>query len=246
MSSESSLEDISRDISTNLSSLHIDHNLQLYHDFIFITLTINGVTYCVEIYELNINVRIYNDTTDYASFVRDVIKSLPEIETIKIPMFVISQFIDSISEDSAGFDEASDEEYKDDFSYKCMKDFWKEVKSIATPDRVISITSFGNKYKNFETVKKKFDCSFNALHVRSSKSGLNLGKLRGTDVEIQKRIEQGKGFCSFIIDLVTRIEKHDYSNVGVFCSAGHHRSVACVVLLKKFVYKNATVHHLNL
>jgi hypothetical protein len=245
MSSVVSLADISKDISINLSSLHIDNSLQLYDDFIFITLTINEVTYYIEIYN-ELNIRIYNDTTDYASFITDVIKSLPEIETIKIPIFVINQLIDSISEDSAGFDEASDEEYKYDFSYRCMKDFWKDVKSTATSDRVICITSFGNKYKNFETVKKTFDCSFNALHVRSSKSGLNLGKLRGTDIEIQKRVEQGKGFCSFIMDLVIRIEKHGYSNVGVFCSAGHHRSVACVELLKKFVYKNATIHHLNL
>ena len=245
MSSETTLTDISKHISINLSGLHIDYDLQLFDHFIFIEMTINEKKYFIEIYN-ETNIRIYSTDTSHESFVTDAIKSVSEIETAKIPMFVINQFIDSLSKDSAGFDEESDEEYKDDFSYRCMKNFWKYVKSIATPDRVISITSFGNKYKNFDTVKKTFDCSFNALHVRSSKGGLNLGQLRGTDVEVQRRVEQGKGFYSFMLDLVTRIEKHGYSNVGVFCSAGHHRSVACVELLTKFVYKNATVHHLNL
>ena len=108
-----------------------------------------------------------------------------------------------------------------------------------------NFASFGNKYKNFETVKKSFECSFNALHVRSNKHGMDLSK-RGIHDEIQKRVQQGKGFCDFIISVIENIEKHNYKNIGIFCSAGHHRSVACVELLKKFVYKNATVIHLNL
>lgn len=153
MSSEITLADISKDICTNLSDLDIDYDLQLFDHFIFITMTINEKKYFIEIYN-EINIRIYNTDTDYASFVTDTIKSIPEIETVKIPIFVISQFIDSLSEDFAGFDEESYEEYKDDLSYRSIKDFWKDVKSIVNPDRVISITSFGNKYKNFETVKK--------------------------------------------------------------------------------------------
>jgi len=241
MSSEVTLSDIHAHISTNL---HCPHELELYDGLIFISLSLNDIPYYFEIYS-DSHMSIYSDSQNYASFVTDTMGSLPEISSVSIPMFIINQFIDSLSVDSAGFDD-SDDECKDDFIYKNMKDFWKHVKSIANTDRSITVTSFGNKYKNFDTVKKSFDCSFNALHVRSSKKGLNLSKLRGTGDEVQRNVEQGKGFCDFIIELVTKVEKNDYSNIGIFCKAGHHRSVACVELLVKYVYKKGIVHHLNL
>ena len=42
------------------------------------------------------------------------------------------------------------------------------------------------------------------------------------------------------------ISHHLYVKIGVYCRAGHHRSVAMGEMLKKYVYKNAKIKHLTI
>lgn len=46
--------------------------------------------------------------------------------------------------------------------------------------------------------------------------------------------------------IVTTVEQEDLHFIGIFCTAGHHRSVACGELLLKHVYPKAKLIHLTL
>ncbi len=241
-----SLVHIHSDITSNVSYKNESH---LYDDFIFVNFTINDEIYYCEITD-EAHVKIYTESNDFTKIINNIIKYIPSILSPRsVPAFIINQFIDQIIEivelSSAGFDEMSDSD--NDYNCKDLIQFWKNLQSSSNINRNINITSFGNKYKGFESTKNSFDISFNALCVRSKmKKGMNLSKLRGTDVEVQQIVNRGKGFCDFITHIVHKIETHNYTNIGIFCRAGHHRSVSCVELLKKHIYKKAHVNHLNL
>jgi RNase adaptor protein for sRNA GlmZ degradation len=70
--------------------------------------------------------------------------------------------------------------------------------------------------------------------------------LRGTDKIIKKCTEAGSGFSEVITRIVNYIETKEEKKIGIFCTAGHHRSVAVVELLKMYLYKKAQIKHNNI
>lgn len=124
--------------------------------------------------------------------------------------------------------------------------FWEFMAGHAKRDRPLVIETFGNKfrqYKNYTGVQKKF----NALVIASSKPRhVDLRHARGTDPEIQKSVQAGRRFEEVVSNIVKTVERDQLESIGIYCRAGHHRSVACGELLKKHVYPLATVRHLTI
>lgn len=175
----------------------------------------------------------------------------------QVPAFIIETLISNLF-DSAGFVESSDLFTPLHHEKICKMDaFYSELrKMITNPERKILIVSFGVKFKspismeqNFisEILHLKCEKTFDARHIHSSKpKGGGLHDLRGTDEIIQKTIESGTGFEFVMSCIVKSIEKENYKTIGIYCTAGHHRSVALVELLKKYLYPNAEIKHLHI
>lgn len=148
-------------------------------------------------------------------------------------------FFEQEAADAAGFGGAADEEID-------RTTFWEFLAKQAKNDRPLVIETFGNKfkqYKNYTGVQKKF----NALVICSAKpKNVDLRHARGTDPEIQKSVQSGRRFEEVIANIVKTVEREQLECIGIYCRAGHHRSVACGELLKKHVYTLATVRHLTI
>ena len=41
-------------------------------------------------------------------------------------------------------------------------------------------------------------------------------------------------------------DKNTSNVIGIYCTAGHHRSVAIIEILKKYIYVDAVVKHLHI
>lgn len=125
---------------------------------------------------------------------------------------------------------------------------WTDLIKQIKPNvlRILNIETYGNmfkQYKNYTRVQKRF----NALVICSSKpKDVDLHHARGTDPAIQRSVSSGKRFWEVIERIVTTVEKEDLSCIGIYCRAGHHRSVACAELLKMHVYHNSQIKHLTL
>jgi hypothetical protein len=181
----------------------------------------------------------------------------PTIAKHKIPSSAIEILISDLF-DSAGFNETTTKSELEDDKVNCtLNTYYDELKKlIVNPNREILIVSFGEKFKSPSSMEQhkistelpfKCDKTFDARHINSSKpKGGGLRDLRGTDNIIQKCIESGSGFEFVMNCIVKSIEKNNYKTIGIFCTAGHHRSVACVELLKKNLYPNAKIKHLHI
>ena len=219
-----------------------------------------------------INFEIYDITTIDAfsektgiQYKKDLVEIIKTISTdilpYQIPSYVIEIFISNLY-DSAGFYEEEEEEENENkrkeklFTPK-MDTFWKEIKKeIKVKDRKILFVSFGEKFKKPSLMEQnkisidlpfKCDKTFDARHINSSKpKGGGLHNLRGTDEIIQRCIESGSGFEFVVSCIVKSIEANNYNVVGIYCTAGHHRSVALVELLHKYLYSNAKIKHLHI
>jgi RNase adaptor protein for sRNA GlmZ degradation len=108
------------------------------------------------------------------------------------------------------------------------------------------IETYGNKfskYKHYTGVQRRF----NALVINSQKpKHVDLRYARGTHREVQKCVASGKRFEEVMTNIVQTTERDNLQSIGIYCRAGHHRSVACGELLHKHVYLKATVHHLTI
>jgi len=180
---------------------------------------------------------------EYRDKVEELIKESfrEEIFSNNVPLYVLKTFIEDYL-DCAGFGldgNASDCEDMD-----LSKDpFWKYIKDLykVKEDRLLQIHTFGNKYKKFASWKNDTDKSFGAFV--ESKKPKNLRNMRGTDEGIQKTVRSGKKFELIMANIVREVEGQNMKTIGIFCRAGHHRSVACGELLKKYVYTKAKITH---
>ena len=147
--------------------------------------------------------------------------------------------------DSAGFDSDISEDEKD---FDLDDDsFWKYLYDIAENDREIAIYTYGNRYKQYKYWCSQMQKSFNCLVVNSAKpKNVDLRNIRGTHIQLQKAVRRGSNFEPVVTNIVTSIENEKLHKIGVYCRAGHHRSVAVAEMLKKYVYKNAKVKHLTI
>ena len=188
------------------------------------------------------------------SYNKNLLKILENINSDitkeEIPCLVIERFI-SNKFDSAGFDDREMEiPVKMDYVYSNLK------KLIKNPNKDILLVSFGEKFRTPKSMEQTkisealpFRCekTFDARHINSSKpKGGGLRDLRGTDEIIQKCIESGSGFEFVMTCIVKYIEENNSKIIGVYCTAGHHRSCAVIELLKKHLYPNAKIKHLHI
>ena len=71
-------------------------------------------------------------------------------------------------------------------------------------------------------------------------------KLNGLSLEVQRAVETSKNFDTFASQMVEKIERIDAKAIGINCTAGRHRSVTRAHILKRELYPNAIIHHLEL
>jgi len=192
----------------------------------------------------------------YKKELLDIIKKMDSTTPqYQVPGHAIETLISDLF-DSAGFNEIELEVDAPEKAPK-MDAFYTEMrKLIPNPNREILMVSFGEKFKSPASMEQnkispelpfKCDKTFDARHINSSKpKGGGLRDLRGTDEIIQKCIESGSGFEFVMNCIVKSIEKNNYKTIGIYCSAGHHRSCALIELLKKHLYPNAKIKHLHI
>jgi hypothetical protein len=227
------IEEVSRDLKDHLSPKAI---ITKYEEMIFVF--INNINF--EIYDYSL-IKAYYDK-DYSDEVKEIINGLIDIDPKLIPRYVIETLSSDIY-DTSGFTESKEDECE----YELDDSFFEEMRSIANRSRKIKIESFGNKYSGFETLCKKYDKTFSALQVNNKiPKGVSLKTERGTNDYIQRVVRSGRGFEYLFRAIVETIEKNNHDTIGVYCRAGHHRSVAVVEMLKKYVYKNADIKHLHI
>jgi hypothetical protein len=164
------------------------------------------------------------------------------LEDHKCPILASKVFMDEHREDNAGFDEFSDAESES--GSDMYPDILQQLALQGTKGRQLIIHTYGNKFKQYRNYKT--ECNFNALVIQSNTSGLNLKNGRGTDEDIQKAVASGRRFSEVMTRIVTVVETKDLHFIGIYCRAGHHRSVACGELLKKHIYPSAKIKHLTL
>jgi hypothetical protein len=153
--------------------------------------------------------------------------------------------------------EASSKEEKDDDVNNEEEEapgFSKNAKETKRLDKLPNINTNRNRELLIYTWgrrngHKPFDSQFNfhaAILHGNTRHGLDLRKLRGTDEEIQDSVMSSENFHTFMTMVLEKIETSDFNIISISCVAGHHRSVACAEILKKFYYPNALVKHLCL
>ena len=209
---------------------------------------------------------VYNHSgSDFTPLIKEVEKevgtSFTDPTSEEALLYMAQQLHDLVSadEDAAGFyGKESDTKEREIAEYinlatetdmeKVMKDpFWKGMRSKANPDRKITIFTYGTRYIKQEQFAVRFNAPFscNAKLINSSKPG-NVHRLRGTDAAIQKRVRTATMFEPLIEKFVEIVERDNLKRAGVFCTAGHHRSVALGEFIGAYVYPNATVKHLTI
>lgn len=211
--------------------------------------------------EDTINFEIYDHTTiicsseatgkSYSKDLLEIIKTVfDDIINYQIPSYAINKFI-SDKFDSAGFTNVELETpVKMDYLYSELR------KIVINPNRDIIFVSFGEKFRSPKSMEQSnisdsmpFKCNktVDARHINSSKpKGGNLRNLRGIDEIIQKCIESGSGFEFVMRCIIKYIEEHNCKIIGIYCTAGHHRSTAVIELLRKNLYPNAKIKHLHI
>jgi hypothetical protein len=155
--------------------------------------------------------------------------------------------------DAAGFVEPVDES---EIKKSNMDFLYSELKpTLMVPSHDVYLISFGAKHiKNMNAIKQhnisnmikmKYDIVFDARVIVSRKpSGTH--NLRGTDEIIQKEMESGTNYETVVRRIVNSIETTGHRVIGIYCTAGHHRSVALAELIKKYLYPDAKITHLHI
>lgn len=182
---------------------------------------------------------------DYSEDINNMVNSLNYLDDVSAISEAVDMFFDWVKEnnDESGFD--SDEDLDD---YDIDKDtFWSYLRSKCDTNRRISIHTYGNKFKQFAHWNSQMQCSYNALVINSKKpKNVDLRHARGTDIGVQKAVRAGREFETVMERIVESVETNNYNKIGIYCRAGHHRSVAVGELLKKYIYNKATINHITI
>lgn len=140
----------------------------------------------------------------------------------------VARFFRDQSEDAAGFALRDEAAIQDDAPQ--TSDFWDYLRAKADRTRVILVETYGNKFRQYK--HHRVERRFNALVIASNRPrGVDLHTARGTDPAVQKAVESGRRFQEVMDNIVNTIERDGLRHIGIYCRAGHHRSVACAELL---------------
>jgi hypothetical protein len=161
---------------------------------------------------------------------------------------VLKYFKCRIGLDVHGFDNDVAHSSVEELIYDASNDsLWKSIaaKYRVNVNRQLHISTYGTIFM-FEPpalCQQVFDAS--KLRGSAKADRKSLIKLRGTHHIIQHEIRHAPGFHEFIEKIVRFVEENNSNNIAITCRAGHHRSVACAILIQH-IYVNATVEHLTI
>jgi hypothetical protein len=237
MSLENIYEDLKSKFPTNI--------IYLFEEYIFIEYKSKENRINFEIYDYN-KILATCGETDYTDKLTKLFQECTDLPKHQIPANMIDIFI------AEEFDDYIGEEFK----YENMgnkTDLYKELQSYKNVKNKIIFFSFGerkydpvkveqNKIVDKLRISYKCDKTFDARKANAHRGPGH----RGTEEILQKCMEAGSGYDKLMTDIVTHIDTYDSKVIGIYCSEGHHRSVALVELLKKYVYKNAIIKHLHI
>lgn len=196
-----------------------------------------------------------NNGNNYTDKLNDIIKFVSSIDGINNKYITILQYFSDnfYLIPGAIVDNNSNINDQDNYlKYDGPNDFfWSMMlqKYNVDTNRKLIITTYGVKF--IKEHPKTCQQVYNAGILRlENKQGCQLSlnyfiKKRGTCLLIQEQTRGAILFTTFMDSIISDIEKNNYTSVGIFCSAGHHRSVACAEMLKN-LYKNIVIKHLTI
>jgi hypothetical protein len=208
----------------------------------------NEIVICFEIYTNN-TIKVTDDVKDYDSRLEKIISECKDLLYNEIPPYVIDMFISNEFGDFDGEYLEEEEDEKEETEYKSRHtDLYKSLikKNPGIFDRQIEIFSFGEKHTKPKIIEQRDKIKTFDARLTNSKRVPGMYHLRGTDKIIKKCTEAGSGFSEVITRIVNYIETNNAKKIGIFCTAGHHRSVAVVELLKMHLYEKAKIKHKNI
>jgi len=210
----------------------------------------NQVVICFEIYADN-TIKVTDKLKDYDSQLEKIINECKDLPYDEIPPYVIDMFISNEFGDFDGeYLEEDEDKYEDkDSDYKSRHTELYKSLIKKNPDiigRQIEIFSFGEKHTKPKIIEQRDKIKTFDARLTNSKRVPGMHHLRGTDKIIKKCTEAGSGFSEVITRIVNYIETNDAKKIGIFCTAGHHRSVAVVELIKMYLYEKAKIKHNNI
>lgn len=203
----------------------------------------------VEITDYTLNV--YDKSFDYTKRCKEIAKKIKKKHTDNKAIFyyTLKTFLPEYY-DCAGFEESEETKEKEK-----LDDFWDYLRSIEPKNkdkidkeqREIIIYTFGNKFNQYKSWCRLSKKNFGATIINSKRpKGINLRKARGTDERLQETVQMATQFQPLMTNIVEAIETLNLPSIGIYCTAGHHRSVACGEMLKNKIYKKAIVKHLTI
>jgi rhodanese-related sulfurtransferase len=95
-------------------------------------------------------------------------------------------------------------------------------------------------------VEQVFDAAVLTARKHGVTGRAQLAQINGLDPTLQQVLCADYIFPSWLRALVAEVEASDRRVIGVVCSHGQHRSVACAELLKQLFYPHALVKHLTM
>jgi len=112
------------------------------------------------------------------------------------------------------------------------------------PERQLTIYTWGKRHHKNKPSQSQ--CNFNAAVINGHRDGMNLRKLTGLNIDVQKSVKSGIGYIKFMEFMINKIESGDLHTISLNCSAGRHRCVSCAEILKSEFYPNSIIHHLDI
>jgi RapZ C-terminal domain len=220
--------------------------------------TVNVIKNIYAVFDLLFeNYYSYDDKgNDYTEKLKDIVDFVKSLNGENNATTILQYYADQFRR-IAGFDDCNNCDTVPGGAIQALPDynsnkdvFWKIMKNKynINENRKIRIVTYGTRFIKIPV--EKCEKIYNAVVLRAKninpKTSYNiLVKLRGTNPKIQHEVRSAELFEQFINTIVSDIEKNNYSCIGIICTAGHHRSVACAEMLKK-LYKNIKCEHMTI
>ena len=153
----------------------------------------------------------------------------------------------STMEDNAfGFNaiESAKNEIETDLSRTNRDYLYHDLRATINLNRHLVIYTFGKSYRR--AAPKESQCTFNACVLNGRTPGLDIKKMNGLYLEVQRSVETSKNYDTFVSQIVQKIEADNLDCISIACTKGRHRSVSVAELLSKHVYLYSKIIHLDI
>jgi len=197
--------------------------------------------------EINV-ITFFSDDINVKDHLKEMYEETFNGDYLKFVKWVLNEY--TFGDDIEGFGnpESDSDEYDNaessDENDTNKEYLYEELVQKANTDRNIKIYSYGKKHRRKPPPDCR--CKFNACILSGKRKGLNLKKMNGLDLDVQKSVETSNNFDTFMRMIITKIENDNLNCIAIYCSAGRHRSVTCCEILKKRIYPKSTIYHMEL